>query len=227
MAMIKQVRVSLIEGDPHFRLYLEGQVSASPRHRLLRSAAGVEGVARWPLRPDPHVVLVEIDGPGSEQMLVLKDLVARFPAALPIVLTARDDPATILEAIRAGAVGYVLKQSGREAIFDAIDNALAGGSPLSPRVAREVLGLLRLAAAGSAAPFRAVESLPVLTARETEILAFVAQGRSDKLIGEQLGLARSTVKNAMVTLFGKLQVRTRTEAAVKYTRYAASIPTAV
>ena len=220
MTLIKQVRVALIERDPHYRLFLEGNISASPRHRLLRSGSDAAEAAQWPNRPSPQIILLEIESLAPNGIAAIEPLRSRFPDALLIVLTSRDDPATILDAIRAGAVGYVLKHSGKTAIFEAIDDALAGGSPLSPRVAREVLRLLRETSPASASPFGPTAPLPELTAREAQILALVAQGASDKLIGEQLGLARSTVKNAMLVVYSKWRVRTRTEAAVKYIRHA-------
>ncbi len=218
----KRVRVAILEQDLHYRLFLEAHLSANPRYLPLFSAATVDEALAWPADPAPDILLIETADLPAHGTAIITRLRERYPRALPLVLTTREDGPAVLTAVQAGAVGYVLKQAGKDAIFEALDAALSGGSPLTPRVARALLRLLATPAAPatpSTPPFIAttdLTTLPRLTPRETEILSLVAQGNSDKTIGEQLGLARSTVKNVLLGVFGKWQVRTRTEAAVKF-----------
>ncbi|WP_221029600.1 LuxR C-terminal-related transcriptional regulator [Actomonas aquatica] len=227
----KRVQVAILEQDLHYRLFLEAHLSAHPRYQPLYSAATADDALRWPDSPAPELLLIETSGLPANGSAVIAALHQRYPGALPLVLTTREDGPAVLAAVQAGAVGYLLKQSGKDTLFDALDQTLAGGSPLTPRVARELLRLLATTPEprpSSAPPFATLTelaALPQLSPRETQILSLVAVGTSDKGIGEQLGLARSTVKNALLGIFGKWQVRTRTEAAVKFMQYQAEVPT--
>ncbi len=96
----------------------------------------------WPVAAAPHVALLDVGLPGRAGSLLAGDLSRKFPGALVIMITAVSDDATVLEAIRGGAVGYVLKGVAAAEITAAIDDALAGGAPMSPAIARKLLGLM-------------------------------------------------------------------------------------
>ena len=216
-----RVAVGIVEDDPHFRLFLESMLEASPRHRLVASAGSAAEALAWVPEAPPHVLLVDVglpDRPGTE---LVADLLKKHPTALALILSAESAPGTVLAAIQSGAVGYVLKGGREEEILEAIDDALAGGAPMSPSIARKVLGLMREGAAegtGTGAKKPVDPRLAVLTERETDLLQRVADGASDKELAEALGLSRSTVKNALLVIYQKWRVRTRTEAAVVFTR---------
>jgi DNA-binding NarL/FixJ family response regulator len=209
-----RIRVALVEDDPHFRLFLESVLGASGRHEVVAAAGSAEEAAAWPAETAPHVALLDIGLPGRAGSLLAGDLLEKFPGTLVIMLTALSDDLTVLEAIRHGAVGYVLKGVDGAEILAAVDDALAGGAPMSPAIARKVLGLMRTAPAAKT-PAR---ELARLTPRETEILELVAAGASDKEVAERLGLARPTVKNCLLGVYAKWRVSSRTEAAVKFVR---------
>ena len=216
MRSVGRVAVGIVEDDPHFRLFLESMLEASPRHRLVASAGSAAEALSWVPEAPPHVLLVDVglpDRPGTE---LLGDLLKNHPTALALILSAETSPATVLAAIQAGAVGYVLKGGREEDLLAAIDDALAGGAPMSPSIARKVLGLMR--GQGAAAKPAGGGELAILTERELELLEHVAAGAGDKEIAEALGLSRSTVKNALLVIYQKWRVRSRTEAAVKFTR---------
>jgi DNA-binding NarL/FixJ family response regulator len=99
-------------------------------------------------------------------------------------------------------------------IVEALDDALAGGAPMSPGIARRVFALLRAPAAGGAGG----EALAQLTAREREVLTLVAEGCADKEICARLGLTRSTVKNHLTAIYDKWRVRSRTQAALRFVK---------
>ncbi|MCF3649351.1 response regulator transcription factor [Synoicihabitans lomoniglobus] len=213
-----RVAIALVEDDPHFCLFLESMLEASPRHRVIATANSAAEALAWDAAVQPHVLLVDVGLPDRSGAELVADLVARHPAALVLMLTAETDAAIVLQAIQGGASGYILKGGREEEILGAIDDALAGGAPMSPSIARKVLGLMR--GPGNVKP--AVKSggaaLAILTERESNLLERVAAGAGDKEIAEALGLSRSTVKNALLVIYQKWRVRSRTEAAVKFTR---------
>jgi DNA-binding NarL/FixJ family response regulator len=209
-----RIRVALVDDDPHYRLFLESMLGASGRHEVVATAGSAEEATVWPATVAPHVALVDVGLPGRTGSLLAGDLLVRFPGALVIMVSALRDDGPILEAIRGGAVGYVLKGADAAELVAAIDDALAGGAPMSPAIARRVLGLMR---AEPATKNPAGELAP-LTPRETEILELVAAGAGDKEVAERLGLARPTVKNCLLGIYTKWRVSSRTEAAVKFVR---------
>lgn len=209
-----RIRVGLVDDDPCFRLFLESMLGASGRHEVVATAGSAEEAMAWPATVAPHVALVDVGLPGRKGSLLAGDLLARFPGALVLMVSALRDDGPILEAIRGGAVGYVLKGANAAELVAAIDDALAGGAPMSPAIARQVLGLMRTGPAAKAAS----GELARLTSREIEILEMVAAGAGDKEVAEQLGVARSTVKNCLLGIYAKWRVGSRTEAAVKFVR---------
>lgn len=213
-----RIRVGLVDDDPHFRLYLGSVFGASARHEVVATASNAVEALDWPAALGLHVVLLDVGLPDRAGTELVADLSARHPGALIIMLTAVAGDDAVLEAIRQGAVGYVLKGGGEEDVTVAIDEALAGGAPMSPVIARKVLGLMR--GPGLAAPATDHE-LAALTPREAQVLQLVAAGASDKEAAARLGLARSTVKNVLLAIYGKWRVRSRTEAAVRFARAAA------
>ncbi len=208
-----RIRVALVEDDVHFRLVVSSVLGASGRHEVVATAGSAEEALQWPPDTKPDVALVDIGLPGKSGAELAGELLKKFPGGLIIMVTGVRDDLAVLEAIRAGAVGYVLKGTDTNQIIAAIDDALAGGAPMSAVIARRVLGLMKSAPAAQPAA-----DLAVLTAREAEVLALVAEGASDKAVGEKLGVTRSTVKNCLLTIYGKWRVKSRTAAAVKFVR---------
>lgn len=144
-----RIRVALVEPDPHYRLFLTSRLLASPRHKLLETGSSATEMLAAKFATAPDVVLIETALPDLTGAELIKGLRDRLPTALFIVLAQAKADASIAEAIRAGASGYVVKSDGFDAIIGAIDEVLSGGAPFSRSVARDVLRLLR----DSAPPF--------------------------------------------------------------------------
>lgn len=213
------IRVGVVDDDERFRVYVESFFAASARHDLVLTAGSVAAAAAWPADRVPHVVLVDMRLADGEGPAVVRGLVAKYPGVLCLMLTGVSEPEPVLEAVKAGAVGYLLKGGGMEAIMAAIDDALGGGAPMSPAIARIVLGLMQGAVPAPSARQGAVEvELNFLTARELAVLERVAEGATDKEVSEQLQISSSTVKNTLLSIYAKWRVRSRTEAAVKFVR---------
>jgi DNA-binding NarL/FixJ family response regulator len=209
-----RIRVALVDDDPHFRLFLGSVLGAGGRHEVVATAGSAEEAAGWPTATAPHVVLLDIGLPGRSGSLLAGDIQEKFPGCLVIMVTALLDDTAVLESIRRGAVGYVLKGGSGPELMAAIDDALAGGAPMSPAIARKVLGLMRTEPTAKTP----AGDLARLTPREVQVLELVAGGAGDKEVAEQLGVARPTVKNCLLGIYAKWRVGSRTAAAVKFVR---------
>jgi len=158
----------------------------------------------------PEVVLVDIKMPGCSGIECVRLLRKQIPTLLPIMLTLYADDELIFGSLQAGAVGYLLKRSTPEQIREAIRQVHAGGSPMTPEIARRVATHFRHS---KAATPRAVQH--GLTPREEEILRLIAQGRQTKEIAQGLHIAVSTVSNHLRSIYAKLEVTSRTAAVAK------------
>jgi DNA-binding NarL/FixJ family response regulator len=130
-----------------------------------------------------------------------------------IVLTTFDDDEYVFDALRAGALGYLLKDAAPEVLYNAVRAAARGESVLQPSVAAKVVS--QFARLAEQAPAPAAELIEPLSEREIEVLRVIAQGKTNKEIAVELYIAEGTVKNHVTNILGKLGVRDRTQAALK------------
>lgn len=171
------------------------------------AGTAAEALARVPaVRPDVAVLDARLpDGSGID---VCRDIRSALPAVRCLILTSYDDEDAIFAAVMAGAAGYLLKQIRGSSLVDAIRQVAAGKSLLDPDVTGRLLARLR-AGEPSEDP-----RLAALTDREREILGLIAEGLTNRQIGERLFLAEKTVKNHVSALLAKLGMQRRTQAAV-------------
>jgi DNA-binding NarL/FixJ family response regulator len=183
------------------------------------AADGIEALELVAARP-PDVALMDLKMPRLNGIHATRQIVDRYPAVKVVVLTTYDTDEWLFDAIRAGASGYLLKDSDSHAIVAAIRGAVEGEISIDPAVAGKVLQEFnRLAALGAPRPAGgAAASMPPeidpLTERERAILQRLAQGESNTQIAEALFLAEGTVKNYVSSIISKLQANDRTHAAV-------------
>jgi DNA-binding NarL/FixJ family response regulator len=178
----------------------------------------LEQVAHW----QPDVTLMDLKMPRLNGIQATRQIVARYPAVKVVVLTTYDTDEWLFDAIRAGACGYLLKDSDSQAIVVAVRGAVEDQTSLDPGVAGKVLQEFnRLAAlsnphpaVGPVVPMSGGPELEPLTERELAILQRLAQGESNPQIAEALFLAEGTVKNYVSAIISKLQANDRTHAAV-------------
>ncbi|MBC8506839.1 MAG: response regulator transcription factor [Anaerolineales bacterium] len=162
---------------------------------------------------NPDVVLMDIRMPGMDGVEATRRMIERCPEARVIILTTFDDDEYIFEGLRAGALGYLLKDVSGSELAEAIRKVAAGGALIEPSVARKVIAeFARLEPAKRSVNVGLPESL---SEREIEILKLLAQGLSNKEIAKQLFLAEGTVKNYVSNVLSKLGVTDRTQAALR------------
>jgi DNA-binding NarL/FixJ family response regulator len=210
-----RLRTVLIEDDAPFRTYVAGVLTATGRYAIVAEAATAEEAAAWPEAVAPQLALVDYALPGASGGDATRRLLTRFPELPIVIFTGHADDDIILDAVRAGAIGYVLKGTDSAALVAALDDAAEGGAPMTPSIARRVLALLRAPAAPGSTGAAALRDL---TPRERDVLTLVADGATDKEAAARLGVSLSAVKQHLANIYAKWRVRSRTEAAIKFTQ---------
>ncbi|MQS10962.1 response regulator transcription factor [Streptomyces kaniharaensis] len=204
------VRVFLLDDHEVVRRGVHDLLDGEPDLEVVGEAATAEqALVRVPaLRPDVAVLDVRLgDGDGVS---VCRELRSRMPGLACLMLTSFDDEEALLDAVMAGAAGYVLKQISGTDLVSAVRTVASGRSMLDPGAATRLLNRLR----SDAEPAHHATSGPELTAREQEVLALIGEGLTNRQIGERLYLAEKTVKNHVSRLLAKLGVERRVQAAL-------------
>ncbi len=204
------ISVSIIEDDTDFRRTVERIVASAPNLRCASSHPNAEHALQHLPATRPDVVLVDIKLPDRDGIECVRELRTRLPDLLPIMLTLYGDDELIFKSLQAGAVGYLLKRVTPAQILDAIREVHAGGSPMTPEIARRVAVHFHQQPRSSA-----IAPVYGLTPRESEILRLITQGRQTKEVAGLLGIAPSTVSNHLRSIYAKLAVTSRTAAIVK------------
>ncbi|MGA9526140.1 MAG: response regulator transcription factor [Myxococcaceae bacterium] len=205
------IRVLLVDDQALFREGLRTLLSVEPGIVVVGEAKDGHEALILAESTHPSVVLMDLRMPGMDGVTATRRLRARFPRMRVLVLTTFDDDASIFEAVRAGAVGYLLKDVSAPALVTAVHAADRGDSVLQPSVARRLIEEFNRLA--SIAPSPAQEL--AVTDREREVLKLLARGSSNKEIASALGLVEGTVKNHVTRILEKLEVADRTQAALK------------
>ena len=178
---------------------------------VVATADGVAAARRRAAVVKPDVVLMDMQLADGTGVQATTEVLAVSPSSRVLVLSASDERDDVLDAVKAGATGYLVKSASKAELCDAVQATAAGRAVFTPSLAGLVLGEYRRIAHSDDRPVR-----PSLTERETEILRFVAKGLSAKQIAEKLSLSHRTVENHVQATFRKLQVANR----VELTRYA-------
>ncbi|MDH6696990.1 response regulator transcription factor [Streptomyces sp. MAA16] len=212
----RPVRVFLLDDHEVVRRGLRDLLDAEPDIEVVGEAGTIDqAMARGPaLRPD--VAVLDVRLPDGNGITVCRDLRDRMPALACLMLTSFDDDDALLDAIMAGASGYVLKQIKGSDLVSAVRTVASGQSMLDPATTARLMNNLRGA---DAPPDPRSETLDKLTPREREILALIGEGLTNGQIGKRLYLSEKTVKNHISRLLAKLGVERRIQAAVLATQH--------
>lgn len=205
------IRVFLVDDQTLVREGLEGLLALVDDVEVVGEAAdGQEAVDRIPT-VEPDLVLLDLRMPGMGGVDVLRALGARDELPPTLVLTTFDDDELVLETIRAGARGFLLKDVSLAQLTDAIRTVASGDTLIQPAITERILrGATQLDN-----DFPSLEPPDPLTDRETQILRFVAGGFSNREIADSLGVSEGTVKNHISSILSKMGVRDRTRAVLK------------
>ena len=207
------IRILVVDDQALFREGLRTMLAVQPDFAVVGEAANGEEALRLAATLRPTVVLMDLRMPTLDGVAATRRLHAAQPDCRVIVLTTFDDDEYVFEGLRAGAVGYLLKDVTSTTLAEAIRAAARGESFLQPSVATKVIAeFARLADRATPRPQPLVEPL---SERELEILRLVARGASNREIAATLFIAEGTVKNHLTNILGKLGAHDRTEAAVK------------
>ena len=201
------VRVMVVDDHPMWRDAVARDL-AEAGHEVVATASGGIQALRLAGTVRPDVVVLDLQLPDMPGVEVTRGLRAADPAVRVLVLSASGEQQDVLDAVKAGAVGYLLKSAGRLEFLEAVRRATAGDAVFTPGLAALVLGEFRRLAAG---PPGGDGGTPQLTERETEILRMVATGLSYKQIATRLVLSHRTVQNHVQNTLGKLHLHNRVE----------------
>jgi DNA-binding NarL/FixJ family response regulator len=205
------IRVALVDDQMLIRQGVRSLLELAGDIAIVAEAGDGDEAVPMINRLRPDVVLLDLRMPKKGGVDVLRDLQASGTQPPTIILTTFDDDEALLDAVRAGARGYLLKDVSLEQLTDAIRVVAAGGSMIRPAVTERVLrGLEHVRR-----DFEALSPPDPLTKRETEILRLMAGGYSNREIADALGSAEGTVKNHASSILSKLGVRDRTRAVLK------------
>ena len=205
-------KVAIVEDQREIREGLGQLINGTPSYRCTGIYASMEEALEKIPHNLPDLVLSDIGLPGMDGINGIRILKERYPDLLILMLTVYDDNERIFDAICAGACGYLLKKTPWPKLVEAMKEAVEGGSPMSPEVARRVITLFR-----QIKPPK--ESEYDLTPHETRLLRMLVEGHSYKTAAAELNVSINTIKFHLRHIYDKLQVHTKSEAVAKALRH--------
>jgi DNA-binding NarL/FixJ family response regulator len=213
-AGIEMIKISIVDDDEGIRTGLAALIRRATDLRLVGDYSNAENALRdIPKRP-PDVVLMDINLPGLNGVECVRQLKATLPTVQFLMLTVYEDSDSLFNSFKAGARGYLLKRTAPVRLLDAIRDVHAGGSPMTPHLARRVVDYLSKPAPGQSPQ----SPVSTLTPGEREFLDQLANGYAYKEIAGRMNISIDTVRSYVRTVYEKLHVHSRTEAVVKYLR---------
>jgi DNA-binding NarL/FixJ family response regulator len=204
------VRVLIADDHPLFREGMRGRLDRVADVAVVGEAASGDEAVELAHKLEPDVILMDIKMPGLNGIEATREILRASPQIGVLMLTMFEDDDSVFAAMRAGAKGYLLKDSGGEGVVHAIRAVASGEAVFGPGVAERMIGFF--SAPRAAAPRR---TFPELTEREEEILSLVAQGKSNQQIARQLFVSLKTVRNHVSNILLKLQVADRAQAVIR------------
>jgi DNA-binding NarL/FixJ family response regulator len=204
-----QKSIYIIEDQDIIRNGIVGLLSQSGWFETVLSfSSGEDIVAQIPTLNPANIILVDIGLPGIDGIETMKFLLDVWPASRFLIFTIYEDDTHVFDALKYGASGYILKSESPENILASIRDVIDGGAPMSRGIANKIISSFRVKEKAG--------HMNQLTARENELLKFLAEGYLNKEIADKLSVTLSTVKNHLQNIYLKLHVQNRSEAIIKY-----------
>lgn len=201
-----KISLLIYEDNPDLRKSLEILVKNMPEVNFMGSFSSCNEAEKHMRQFEPDLVLMDIDMPGITGVEGVKIIKQVRPQTLIIMQTVFEDNDRIFQSIKNGANGYLLKSTAPEKIQSAIREAMEGGAPMTPKIAKQVLEMFSIRTTGQ------VTNDFKLTEKEREVLALLVKGRSYKMVGFDLGISIDTVRSHIRKIYEKLHVNSATEA---------------
>jgi two-component system, NarL family, response regulator LiaR len=222
-------RIVIADDHPLYRSALRQTVDMQPDLEVVGEAQNGREALDLCRRLHPEVVLMDVRMPEMDGLMATRAIKLELPGTIVLMLTAFEDPNYLSEALKSGAAGYVLKQSGSQEIIDAIRKVLDGEFALDQELATSLLRRLLAEVSKEPEPAASLASSPVesleehqrapllesFTEREVEVLRLVARGHTNQEIAQSLLVSVSTVKKYVHNIISKLEVSDRTQAAIR------------
>ncbi|MBK9609672.1 MAG: response regulator transcription factor [Betaproteobacteria bacterium] len=214
------IRVLLVEDEPGFAERFADIVRSDPEFELIGIAPNCAAARAVLAVEKPDILLADLGLPDGSGIDIIRETAARYPDCDIMVVSVFGDEDHVLASIEAGAAGYVLKDSIPEEFLGLLRQLRAGGSPITPVIARKLLTRFKAdSARGAEAKVPATDAPPgVLSPRETEVLTYIAKGFSFNEIAELLGMSAHTVTTHVKRIYQKLAVHSRGEAVYEATQ---------
>ena len=201
------IRVLITDDHKVVRRGLRGFLELDPDLEVVGEAGNGEEAVAMSRRLEPDVVLMDLLMPVMDGIEATRDIRRELPGVEVVALTSVLEDASVTEAVKAGAIGYLLKTTDADELCEAIKAAAAGQVQLAPEAAARLMREVR-----------APESPEALTERETEVLKLIAHGKANKQIARELFIDESTIKSHVHSILSKLSVKSRTQAALHAVR---------
>lgn len=208
----RPIKVAIVEDHQKIREGLTALIDGTEGFRATGSFPSMETALAGIAQDPPDVALLDIGLPGMTGIEGVRVLKERYPHLLFLMLTVYDDDARIFDAICAGACGYLLKNTPPARLLESLNDVMAGGSPMSPEVARRVIDLFREIRPPEHADYH-------LTPYESRLLQLLVDGYNYKTAGAELGMGPHAVSFHMRNIYEKLQVHSKAEAVAKALRH--------
>ena len=203
------IRVAVVDDQRLFARGLSGLVDMLPGVEVVGVAYDGEEAVALCRKEEPDVVLMDISMPKMDGISATREIRDLLPQTAVIILTAHEDDEHVFEGIKAGAQGYLLKDSEPEDLSRAIHTVHAGNTIIAPDLAQKMLNTFESGGSG-----RSQLAPPPLTERELEVIRALAQGMSDRQIAHSLGISEKTVRNHTSNIYRKLHIFDRTQAVI-------------
>lgn len=210
--VVQPIRVAIVDDDRRIRDGLEMLINGMSGYRCVGTSTRVEDLVPSRVSDRPDAILLDIDLPGMSGCDGVEVLKARFPQTQIVMLTVYADAEKVFSAICRGACGYLLKDTPPVKLLEAIGEAVSGGAPMSPEIARQVVDAYRKTA------LRRPEPDERLTSQETRLLQLLSEGYSYEGASSQLNVSVNTIRNYVRSVYEKLHVHSKSEAVSKALR---------
>ena len=209
------IKVAIVEDNHYLREGLMQLINGTQGFKCVGAFADATDIVHNIRRADPQVILMDIDLPskmnGAEATFQIKEA---MPDIFIIIQTVFEDKTKIFQAIKAGASGYLLKNTPPAKLLEAIQDVVSGGSPMTPTIAYKALEMFRKADIPT--PYDNSDSLRQLTDRQKEVLESIVRGKSYKMIAEEFYISVDTVKFHVKNIYDILQIHSRYELMARY-----------